>query len=93
MFFGRRSPSILAGCALLLVLAPISALSPAGLAQEATPGPVTPAQPLTDLSGVERLPLTGDRQTEFEAYITGVLATTRVPGAAVAVVQNGAVVY
>ena len=93
MDFNRRWSSILVGCALLLVLALIGALPPTGLAQDATPGAVTATQPLTDLAGVEPLPLTGDRQAEFEAYITEMLTTTTVPGAAVAVVQNGEVVY
>ena len=93
MLLSRRSPSILVTCALLLMLLPISTLPSAGLAQVATPGPVTAAQPLADLAGVEPMPLTGDRRAEFEAYITEMLATTMVPGAAVAVVQNGEVVY
>jgi CubicO group peptidase (beta-lactamase class C family) len=93
MLLSRRSPSILVTCALFLMLLPISALPSPGLAQDATPGPVTAAQPLADLSGVEPLPLTGDRLTQFEAYITEMLASTTVPGAAVAVVQNGEVVY
>jgi CubicO group peptidase (beta-lactamase class C family) len=59
-----------------------------------TPGLTTPqAGPSVDLSGVAPLPLTGDRQAEFETYIADMLAMTGVPGAAVAVVQNGEVVY
>src|SRR5918997_955691 len=59
-----------------------------------TPGAATAqAGSGADLSGVASLPLTGDRLTEFETYITGMMAKTGVPGAAVAVVQNGEVVY
>ena len=46
-----------------------------------------------DLSGVAPLPLTGDRLAEFEAYVAATLAMMGVPGAAVAVVQGGEVVY
>jgi CubicO group peptidase (beta-lactamase class C family) len=77
---------------ILLIL--LLALMSASPARGETPGSATPqAGPSVDLSGVTPLPLTGDRQAEFETYITSVLATTRVPGAAVAVVQNGDVVY
>jgi CubicO group peptidase (beta-lactamase class C family) len=59
-----------------------------------TTGLTTPqAGPSVDLSGVAPLPLTGNRQAEFETYIADILAMTGVPGAAVAVVQNGEVVY
>jgi CubicO group peptidase (beta-lactamase class C family) len=59
-----------------------------------TPGlATTQAESAADLAGVAPLPLTGDRLTEFETYITGMLAKTGVPGASVAVVQNGEVVY
>jgi len=59
-----------------------------------TPGSATPeAGAGADLSGVAPLPLSGDRQAEFEAYIDSMLAKSQVPGAAVAVVQNGEVVY
>jgi CubicO group peptidase (beta-lactamase class C family) len=37
--------------------------------------------------------LTGDRQAEFEAYLATTLARLRVPGASVAVIQGGQVVY
>ena len=51
----------------------------------------TSAAPL--ISGATPRPLAGDRQAPFAAYITDMLAMTNVPGAAVAVVQNGEVVY
>jgi CubicO group peptidase (beta-lactamase class C family) len=59
-----------------------------------TPGPASPqADASNSLAGVTPLPLTGERQAKFEAYITEMLSITTVPGAAVAVVQNGEVVY
>jgi CubicO group peptidase (beta-lactamase class C family) len=75
---------------LVLLLAAISATPVRGQ----TPGPATPqAGAGADLAGVAPLPLTGDRQAAFAAYIADMLAMTNVPGAAVAVVQNGEVVY
>ena len=47
----------------------------------------------TDLSGVEPLPLTDELIAELEAYIEEAMATYDVPGAAVAVVRDGEVVY
>jgi CubicO group peptidase (beta-lactamase class C family) len=59
-----------------------------------TPAPAIPlAGDGNDLSEVAPLPLIADRQAVFEAYITDMLALTKIPGAAVAVVQNGEVVY
>ena len=81
----RLSPILL-----VLLLAAMSAAPARGQ----TPGPASPqAGASVDLAGVAPLPLTRDRQAEFESYIASMLATTRVPGAAVAVVQNGEVVY
>src|SRR5215212_8894728 len=81
----RLSPILL-----VLLLATMSAPPARGQ----TPGPASPqAGTNADLTGVAPLALTGDRQAEFESYIASMLATTRVPGAAVAVVQNGEVVY
>jgi CubicO group peptidase (beta-lactamase class C family) len=62
------------------------------LAQDATP-PATP-QPgeIPDLTGVTPRPLTGDRLADFEAYVASGLVETTIPGAAVAVVQDGEVV-
>jgi CubicO group peptidase (beta-lactamase class C family) len=57
------------------------------LAQEATP-----ASPVS-LANVQPLPLSSERQAELAAYIAEMLKKTGVPGAAVAVVQNGEVVY
>jgi CubicO group peptidase (beta-lactamase class C family) len=58
----------------------------------ATPG-AAQASPLPDLTGVELLPLTGERRATFEAYVAAKLAELRVPGAAVAVVQGGEVAF
>ena len=49
--------------------------------------------PAADLAGVTPLPLTGERRTAFEAYVADALNRLGVPGASVAVVQNGEVVY
>ena len=68
-------------------------------AQVETPGevlegtPVATPQTLPDLTGVTPLPLTGERLATFEAYVAGTLAEFGVPGASVAVVQGGEVVF
>jgi CubicO group peptidase (beta-lactamase class C family) len=59
----------------------------------ATPGVAAQAGPLPDLTGVAPLPLTGKRLATFEAFVAATLAETHVPGAAVAVVQDGAVAF
>ncbi len=65
-------------------------LAPAAAAAQ----PGTPATDRdTSLAGVAPLPLTGDHQAEFEAYVADILAAADVPGAAVAVVQGGQVAY
>src|SRR3954469_21839988 len=51
----------------------------------------TPAA--ADLRGVQPLPLASERQAELDRYIAEMLEKTHVPGAAVAVVQGGEVVY
>src|SRR5215217_5606995 len=77
---------------ILLVLM-VAAMS-AAPARGQTPGSATPqADVSADLVGVAPMPLSGDRQAEFETYIADMLALTELPGAAVAVVQNGEVVY
>ena len=91
----RHVPLVLA-MVLTLVVA-----GPAAMAQVATPVPARPATPLpvllgtptADLAAVSPRPLTGERRAAFEAYVAGALAEFRVPGAAVAVVQDGEVVY
>jgi CubicO group peptidase (beta-lactamase class C family) len=47
----------------------------------------------SDLTGATPLPLTGERRAAFEAYVADALDRFDVPGAAVAVVENGDVVY
>jgi CubicO group peptidase (beta-lactamase class C family) len=47
----------------------------------------------TDLSTVEPLPLTDDFIAEFEAYIEEAMQTFETPGAAVAIVRDGEIVY
>ena len=49
--------------------------------------------PAADLAGVMPLPLTGERRTAFEAYVADAINRFGVPGASVAVVQNGELVY
>jgi CubicO group peptidase (beta-lactamase class C family) len=91
----QRIPIILA---VLLVLA---GSGPAVVAQVETPVPSAPSTPIAtpqtaaqpDLSGVAPLPLTGERRTTFEAYVADVIDRFGVPGASVAVVQAGEVVY
>jgi CubicO group peptidase (beta-lactamase class C family) len=78
--------------ALLLVL--FSAGS-AGFAQVATPFASPPPVSTTqvDLAGVTPLPLTGERRAVLEAYATDLMHRLGVPGAAIAIVQGGEVVY
>jgi CubicO group peptidase (beta-lactamase class C family) len=89
----------------LLASAAVSPLLAAGYAatraQVDTPGEDAMATPVAtpqdhvvaDLTGVTPLPLTGERLATFEAYVAAKLADAGVPGAAVAVVQNGEVVF
>jgi CubicO group peptidase (beta-lactamase class C family) len=59
----------------------------------ATPVATTEDQTVADLSRVTPLPLTSERLATFEAYVAAKLADAGVPGAAVAVVQGGDVVF
>jgi CubicO group peptidase (beta-lactamase class C family) len=89
----------------LLASAAIAPLLTAGLraaqAQVESPAEVlegtpvaTPASSVTpDLTGVTPLPLTDELLATFEAYVATALAEAEVPGAAVAVVQNGEVAF
>jgi CubicO group peptidase (beta-lactamase class C family) len=80
-----RTASTIAISAVLLAtttLAPVAAQATA---------PVTPST--VDLRGVSPLSLTGERAAAFEAYVADALDRYGVPGASVAVVQNGEVVY
>ena len=87
-----------------LVLAMLFALVVAGsaaTAQVETPAPALPATPLpvatatpvANLADVAPIPLTGERRTTFEAYVADAIKRLGVPGASVAVVQSGEVVY
>jgi CubicO group peptidase (beta-lactamase class C family) len=91
----RRTLITLALVLLLTIgLAPVAA-------QVETSVPEPPATPLAppaatgqpDLTGVAPLPLTGERRAAFEAYVADALDRVGVPGASVAVVQDGQVVY
>ena len=81
----RTSISILSLLVLVIALALPASVSGA---QEASP-----VSGSADLTGVAPLPLTGERRAEFEAYVAEALLRFEVPGAAVAVVQGGDVVY
>jgi CubicO group peptidase (beta-lactamase class C family) len=78
----------------ILLVATLVALLGTGLgpvvAQEATPdaGSASPTP-----HGTVPLPLTGERRAEFESFVASTLAELRVPGASVAVVQGGDIVY
>ncbi len=89
---------------LLLVLVCSLAVSPAALSQietpatnpaaaSATPAASPVAGAIPDLSGVTPLPLEGQRRADFAAFMAQTMTECTVPGASVAVVQNGAVVY
>jgi CubicO group peptidase (beta-lactamase class C family) len=67
----------------------IFSLSPAVVAQVTAPAPT----PGAELRGVAPLPLTGERRAAFEAYLADAMNRLGVPGASVAVVQDGEVVY
>ena len=51
------------------------------------------ATPAAELMGAAPLPLTGERLAAFEAYVATMLDEVGIPGATVAVVQDGAVVF
>lgn len=62
-------------------------------AQDATPAPPPDSGTFPDLTGVQPLPLTGERLATFEAYVAAKLAEIQIPGAAVAVIQDGEVAF
>lgn len=76
-------PSLL----ILAMLLPLAVGAPVRGSQVATPASQT------DLTGVAPRPLTHERRAAFEAYVAESLLRFGVPGASVAVVQNGEVVY
>ena len=76
---------------LAVVLSPlllVSVVYPPALAQDAMPA----ALPV-DMIGVAPQSLTGERRAQFEAYVADALLRFGVPGASIAVVQGGNVVY
>jgi CubicO group peptidase (beta-lactamase class C family) len=84
-------------CAILLLIA---SGGRASLAQAGTPEAsptaadvATPRAAREDLRGVAPLPLTGEPRAEFERYVVATLNQLEVPGASVAVVQGGDIVY
>ncbi|MFN8590548.1 MAG: serine hydrolase [Thermomicrobiales bacterium] len=84
----RSFPRFLTSLAMIgLLLATGSGAAARPATPIATPG----ASP--DSRGVAPLPLTGERRAAFEAYVAAALLRYNVPGASVAVVQNGDVVY
>jgi CubicO group peptidase (beta-lactamase class C family) len=90
----RRALLASAALAPLLTAGPrIAAHGETQVEAAATPiaTPQTSAPP--DLTGVTPLPLAGERLAAFEAYVAAKLAEVGVPGAAVAVVQGGAVAF
>jgi CubicO group peptidase (beta-lactamase class C family) len=97
-FFVLTRRALLASAAVSPLLA---AGHPAARAQVQTPGEDAMATPVVttqdhavaDLTGVTPLPLTGERLATFQAYVAAKLAEAGVPGAAIAVVQNGEVVF
>jgi CubicO group peptidase (beta-lactamase class C family) len=74
---------------LLSALLWLTAGSAAGPAQTASPV----ATPEVNLAGTMPLDLTGDRLAEFESYIQQSMTALGVPGASIAVVQGGKIVY
>lgn len=86
-----------------LAAAALSATRPSKArgAQIATPDEPTPATPkvtegealVPDLTGVTPLTLTGDRLTRFDVHAAATLAELGIPGASIAVVQDGEVVF
>jgi CubicO group peptidase (beta-lactamase class C family) len=75
----------------LMIIAILFSLFAGAPASRAQPETITASR--SDLTGATPLPLTGKRRAAFEAYIAEALYRFGVPGAAIAVVQNGDVVY
>jgi CubicO group peptidase (beta-lactamase class C family) len=77
--------------AVLVVIAMLFSLAAGGPALGAQAG--IQATSRTNLAAAMPLPLTGKRRAAFEAYVADALYRFGVPGAAVAVVQNGEGIY
>ncbi|MBW3632754.1 MAG: beta-lactamase family protein [Chloroflexi bacterium] len=92
----RRTPIVVA-----LILLLLATVGPASMAQVETPVPSEPTTPIAtplaaaqpDLTDVTPLPLTGERRAEFEAYVAEAMNRLGVPGASIAVVRGGEIVY
>ena len=82
----------LVGSGLAATIAGGPRLAPGVASQAATPSAGPPAGPV-ELAGVAPLPLTEERRAAFEAHVADAVARFGVPGASVAVVQGGEVVY
>ena len=79
---------------LVSALAPLLTAGPrAAAAQAETPIATPQAGGVPNLTGAAPLPLMGERLAAFEAYVAAKLAEAAIPGAAVAVVQGGVVVF
>ncbi len=76
---------------ILVIIAVLFSLTTGAPAHGAQPVAQPASRP--DLTGATPLPLTGKRRAAFQAYVADALYRFDVPGAAVAVVQNGDLVY
>jgi len=85
----RQFARVIIAVLILSILAgyPTSAV-PASLAAGPTSTPVLP-----DLSGVQPKPIDDTITAQLDAYIVDAMQRTKTPGVAVAIVQNGKVVY
>jgi CubicO group peptidase (beta-lactamase class C family) len=87
----QRLLALRLGRAIFAVLIPALVLAglthPSAMSQDAKP------LASTNLTGVAPLLLTGERRAQFEAYVADALLRYGVPGASVAVVQDGELVY
>ncbi len=88
----RRTTLHAAGIAAASLVATRLDLKPTS-AQGATPAAAVEPGPMPDLRGVAPIRLTGERYATFQAYVAAKLAEIHIPGAAVAVVQNGEVTF
>jgi CubicO group peptidase (beta-lactamase class C family) len=75
----------------------VSCCTPIGVVScpPAAPCPIATLQAgaLPDLTGVTPLLLKGERLASFAAYVSEKIAAASIPGAAIAIVQGGAVVF
>lgn len=91
-----RRTALRAGVAGLTISALVAGFGRRSAAAEdaaATPKASPTSGTMPDLSGVAPLPLTSERLATFEVFVAAKLVEMGVPGAAVAVVQDGAVAF